>query len=324
MFRRLFVTFSILILNIIIHSHIFSKGFTVSGTKLLDANGNEFIIRGVNNPHVWYQEKSLKSLSRIAELKANCVRIVWQLYGRPGQLDTILQRCIELEMIPMVELHDATGSPKAEKLLENADYLTKPEVRKVLLKYEKYILINIANEWGDYFITSEYWKTSYMQAIDKLRKAGIKTTLVIDGSAWGQRIEPIYQFGKELLDYDPQKNLLFSVHTYYLWNNPMTIDTALQKAHDAGLPIIVCEFGYNYNNGNNNLKCTADHAVLMRKCQKLNIGYLAWSWAGNDEVNAWLDLSDWNKLTWWGREVFEGENGIMKTSKKASVFIKKK
>lgn len=26
-------------------------GFMVSGTKLLDANGNEFIMRGINHPH---------------------------------------------------------------------------------------------------------------------------------------------------------------------------------------------------------------------------------------------------------------------------------
>jgi mannan endo-1,4-beta-mannosidase len=301
---------------------LFSQGFTVSGNDLLDANGNEFIIRGVNNPHIWYQKEAFEALTRIAELKVNCVRIVWQTSGEAQQLEKILQRCIELEIIPLVELHDATGSPKAEKLLETVSYYTKPDVKKTLLKYEKYLIINLANEWGDYYISSEYWKDSYMKAIDTMRRAGINTTLVIDGSAWGQKIQPILKYGKELLDYDPRKNILFSVHTYYLWNDPKTVDTALQKAHDAALPIIVGEFGYDYNNGDNNLKCTADHWTIMRKCQNLSIGYLAWSWAGNDKDNAWLDMSDWKKLTWWGGEVFDGENGITRTSRKASVFIK--
>jgi mannan endo-1,4-beta-mannosidase len=300
----------------------FSQSFTVSGTKLTDANGNEFVIRGVNNPHVWYQKQSLDALNRIAELRANCIRIVWQTYGRPGQLDTVLNRCVELEMIPMIELHDATGNPKAEKLLETVSYFKKPEVRSVLLKYEKYVLINLANEWGDYFITPEYWKISYMQAIKLLRNAGIKSTLVIDGPAWGQKIQPILKYGKEMIENDPQKNLLFSVHAYYLWNSPATIDTALKQAHDASLPLIIGEFGYNFNNGKNNLECKVDHKSLLKKCRELGIGYLAWSWAGNDSINSWLDLSDWNNLSWWGKEIFNGENGIKSTAKKASVFKK--
>jgi mannan endo-1,4-beta-mannosidase len=321
--RLLFITLSVFIINMVNADSLLSQGFKISGTKLLDANGKEFIIRGVNNPHAWYVKQSYESLDKIAELKANCVRIVWQLYGRTSQLDSVIQRCIELEMIPMIELHDATGSPKAEKLLETVSYYAKPDVKEVLLKYDKYLLINLANEWGDYFVTAEYWKTSYMQAIDMLRKAGIKTTLVIDGPAWGQRIQPIIQYGKALLDYDPQKNLLFSVHVYYLWSQPVTIDTALQKVYDASLPLIIGEFGYNYNKGENNLKCTVDHKSLLHECQELGIGYIAWSWAGNDNLNSWLDLSDWKTLTWWGKEIFEKENGITSTSKKASVFLHK-
>jgi mannan endo-1,4-beta-mannosidase len=322
MIKKLACNLSIIGFILTNNAILFSQGFTVSGTKLLDSNGNEFVIRGVNNPHIWYQRQSLDALSHIAALKANCVRIVWQLYGSAGQLDTVIDRCIELEMIPLVEMHDVTGNTESGKLLETVSYYTRPDVKSILHKYEKYVLINLANEWGDYNITPEYWKKSYMVAIEKLRNAGIKTTLVIDGPAWGQKIQPILQYGKELLNYDPQKNLLFSVHAYYLWNSAVTIDTALQKAHDAKLPLIVGEFGYNYENGKNNLACTVDHKTLMRKCNELNYGYIAWSWAGNDSINAWLDLSDWNDLTWWGKEIFESENGIGATSKKASVFSK--
>ena len=30
------------------------EGFRVDGTKLLDAKGNEFVMRGVNHAHCWY------------------------------------------------------------------------------------------------------------------------------------------------------------------------------------------------------------------------------------------------------------------------------
>jgi mannan endo-1,4-beta-mannosidase len=316
------ILFSLFIFGIALGSEIslFSQGFTVSGTKLLDANGNEFIIRGINNPHVWYLEKSMKALTTLAGLKVNCVRIVWQTHGSSAELEKVIKQCIRLEIIPMVELHDFTGNQTTEKLLEAVAYYSRPEVKEILLRYEKYILINIANEWGDYFTAHDYWQAGYSKAIELLRSAGIQTTLVIDAPNWGQGIPAILKYGKAMLNNDPKKNLLFSVHAYYFWNDPVTVDTFLQKANDASIPLIIGEFGYNYNNGNNNLKCTVDHKAVLRKCQELGYGYLAWSWAGNDSTNKWLDLSDWKNLTWWGKEIFEGENGIIATAKKASVF----
>ena len=32
-------------------------GFKVEGTKLLDANGKEFIMRGINHAHTWYLDE---------------------------------------------------------------------------------------------------------------------------------------------------------------------------------------------------------------------------------------------------------------------------
>jgi len=204
-----------------------------------------------------------------------------------------------------------------------AAYYARPAVKKVLLPYEKYLLINIANEWGDHNTTAEHWKESYKKAVAILRDAGYKTTLVIDAPGWGQDIYAIQKYGKELLESDLQKNLLFSVHMYYSWNDPAKIGSELKKTHDLSIPLVVGEFGYNFDKGHNNLKCTVDHTEILKKCDELQIGYLPWMWTGNNKENAWLDLSEFreqNELTWWGRQVFETEHGIRKTAKKASVF----
>ena len=55
---------------------------TTSGTKLIDATGHTFVIKGINNPHAWFGEKAFKALDDIAETKANALRIVWQTKGR--------------------------------------------------------------------------------------------------------------------------------------------------------------------------------------------------------------------------------------------------
>jgi mannan endo-1,4-beta-mannosidase len=323
MMKRFEIVVVAILLLVLSSMKIYSQGFTVSGSKLIDANGQEFIIRGINNPHAWYISKSEKALPLIATYNVNCIRIVWQTDQEPKKLEKIIKTCIKLKLVPMVELHDATGNNDLGKLLEMAAYYARNDVKEILFKYQKYLLLNIANEWGDYFMTGEQWRDSYFQAVDYLRKAGYEVTLIIDAPNWGQKIEPILNYAKVLQDFDPKHNLLFSVHMYGFWNDPEKIDTSLQKAHNLSIPIIVGEFGYNFNDGKNNLECKADHKMILRKCQELGIGYLPWSWSGNDEKNAWLDIttpSDWKTLTWWGNEVLEGENGIRKTAKKASIF----
>ena len=53
-------------------------GFHIEGGKLYDAKGNEFIIRGVNNPHAWFdpdnQYLAYGALDTIASYKTNTIR----------------------------------------------------------------------------------------------------------------------------------------------------------------------------------------------------------------------------------------------------------
>ena len=99
-----------------------SSGFFIKNGKLYDANGCEFVPRGVNNGHAWFDHpngdrRAYNALDNIAALGFNSVRIVWGIrYWANGPtsddniLRDIIERCIELKMVPMVELHDFTGS----------------------------------------------------------------------------------------------------------------------------------------------------------------------------------------------------------------------
>lgn len=298
-------------------------GFTTQGTQLIDATGQPFVIKGINNPHAWFGESAFQALADIAATRANTVRIVWNTRGRADQLERIIEQCISLKMIPMVELHDVTGSSSGERLLDMARYYTRDDVKAVLMRHQRYLLINIANEWGDHEVTTRQWTQSYRPVIAAMREAGFKTTLVIDAPGWGQNIHPILEGGRELIEDDPLHNILFSVHMYGSWNNAQDIIDKLTAAKERQLPLIVGEFGYNYNDGQNNLTCKADHCVIMKTCQGLGYGFMPWSWTGNNRENAWLDMvdsSDWRTPTWWGREIIDGEYGIRQTARIASVF----
>lgn len=300
-----------------------SSVFSTAKSKLIDASGQVFVIRGINNPHAWFGEKAYNALDDIQATGCNTVRIVWNTKGNDADLERIIKRCIELEMIPMVELHDVTGNKSGDRLAEMASWYSVPHRVEMLKKYEKYLLLNIANEWGDHKTKAEYWMTSYATCVDIMRMSGYATTLVIDAPGWGQNIDPIVECGQKLIDSDPLHNILFSVHMYGSWNKPERIIEQLTLCHQKELPIIVGEFGYNYDNGKNNLTCKADHSVILDTCNELEYGFMPWSWTGNNKENQWLDLvepSDWKTLTWWGQQVIEGKGGITETAKKASVF----
>lgn len=300
-----------------------SGAFTTDKQNLVDANGKVFVIKGMNNPHAWFGERAYQALDDIRAVGSNTIRIVWGTKGKDADLERIIERCIELEMIPMVELHDVTGNKSGERLADMARWYAEPDRVQMLKKYEKYLLLNIANEWGNNSTKAKYWKESYMTCVDIMRKAGYKTTLVIDAPGWGQNIEPIAECGQEVVAADPLHNILFSVHMYGRWNKPERIREQLNLCHQKELPLIVGEFGYNSDNGKNNLHCKADHTVILETCNKLGYGFMPWSWTGNNKENKWLDLvesSDWKTLTWWGQQVISGKGGITETAKKASVF----
>lgn len=292
-----------------------STGFFVSGGRLYDKFGNDFVIRGVNNPHIWFEEQAYTALSAIAGKGANTVRIVWETMGEAAALRRVIERVIELQMIPMVELHDVTGNTQNARLLAMAQYYTRSDVRQVLLDFEDYLLVNVANEWSGMDFAG-----GYQAVIDQLREDGVVHTLVIDSNSWGQSADTILREAPGLLEYDPQHNLLFSVHMYESFAQAQAVTSTLESAVSAQIPLIIGEFGFQHGTPTQMIPVE----TILDDCARLGLGYIPWSWKGNSSDVGYLDMSrDWagTNLTDWGRSVLEGPKGISETSLTASVFL---
>jgi mannan endo-1,4-beta-mannosidase len=295
-------------------------GFTISGKNLIDANGSAFIPVGVSNPHIWFDTDAYNAIPDLANNKrVNCVRVVWTRSGSATRLDQILTQYENYKIVPMVELHDGTGSDNPADLNANAQWYANN--KWVFTNHQRTVLINIGNEWSTN-ATDTQWRDAYKTAITTIRNSGIVTTLVCDGPAYGQKSSGALNYGQELLNYDPQHNLLFSIHMYVVWNNANDIYNAMASFSSKNLPLVIGEFGWNYNNGNNNLGCKVDHKLLMQYANQFGYGTLAWSLKGNDSANAWLDLTtDWRSVTSpWGNDVFWGPYGTYNRAKTASIF----
>lgn len=288
-------------------------GFRVVGRQLFDRCGEEVILRGVNKMTVWTDINGT-SFPEIAKTGANCVRIVWVTTGDVDKFDKAIAACYANQMIPMVELHDATG--EWSKLSAMVDWWVKPEVVSVIQKHEEYLLVNIANECGNQVSNNDF-KAGYTEAVTRMRIAGIHVPLVIDGAGWGKDIDILQAVGPELITADPDHNLLFSVHMWWIpeWGySDQKIKDEIAQSVQMNLPLIIGEFG------NTAAGCTGviNYKLIMEECQKNGIGWLAWSWGpGNSDCPS-MDMTDDSKfetLRDWGLEVAVTDpNSIKNTS----------
>ena len=294
-------------------------GFYVEGTKLYDANGNEFIMRGINVAHAWYKSFTDDSLDRCAELGCNTVRVV---LGEGSQydedLDTdvahIIKKCKEHNMIVVLEPHDFTGTNNIDDIMYAVKYWEK--IRSVIEGEEAYVIMNLANEWwGDW--TSSEWCEGYKQAIKKLRDDGFKHTFMIDCAGYAQYTKSIFAYGQEVLEADPTGNTMFSIHMYdNAGGNEVVVKRNIDKTLDLGLCLCIGEFSCEHK-GN-----PVAEEYIMKYCTELGVGYIAWSYAGNGAGLQPLDVTTpWTgELTEWGKYLIEGEGGIKETSVICSVF----
>ena len=297
----------------------------MSGTKLLDANGNEFIMRGINHAHVWYQWNLNEALDGIAKTGANCVRLVLadgDAWGKTSadDLKNVIEQCEKRKLIAVVEIHDATYGTAGDddsRLVNAAKYWI--EMKDILNEHRDTVIVNIANEWhnGSWAKTDE-WAAGYKKVIPMIRNAGVQNTLMVDCDGNGQYPQSLFDHANDILNVDAQKNTMFSVHMYeYAGSDSWTIKNTINKCLDMGICTVIGEFGFRHTNGD------VDEQTIMDYCTEKGMGYIGWSWKGNGGGVEYLDLSyDWsgNSLSSWGNTLINGTNGIKQTSKKCTVY----
>lgn len=297
-----------------------SNGFYVNGTTIRDANGNAFVMRGVNVAHAWYTSYTETSLKAIAATGANTVRVVvsdGKLYSKTSktELTNIIKWCKENKLVCILEVHDATGSDSVSDLNAAVNYWI--EMKDVLNGNEKYVIVNIANEWYGSWNGSA-WASGYKSAIPTLRNAGISNLLMVDCAGWGQYPDSIKNYGKEVYNSDTTGNTVFSIHMYeYAGGSASTVKTNIDNALGIGVPVVIGEFGAQHTNGD------VDEATIMSYCKTKNVGYLGWSWKGNGSEYSYLDIAnswDGSSLSTWGNTLINGSNGIKSTSSTCSVY----
>ncbi|MFH9726015.1 glycoside hydrolase family 5 protein, partial [Streptomyces sp. NPDC017254] len=297
-------------------------GIHVSDGRVYEADGNEFVMRGVNHARAWYPEET-DAIADISAKGANTVRVVLGSGDRWTRTDTpevasIIEDCKTHKVICVLEVHDTTGYGEdgaAASLDKAADYWIG--VKSALRGQEDYVVVNIGNEpFGNSGYTA--WTDATKNAVGKLRNAGISNALMVDAPNWGQDwSNTMRNNAASVFASDPQRNTIFSIHMYGVYDTAAEVQSYLNHFVSNGLPIVVGEFGDNHSDGN------PDENAIMATARSLRVGYLGWSWSGNGSGVEYLDMVngfDPGSLTPWGNRFLNGADGISTTSTRATVY----
>ncbi|WP_084958069.1 cellulase family glycosylhydrolase [Thermoactinospora rubra] len=299
-----------------------ATGLRVSGTKILESNGNEFVMRGTSHAHTWYPSQT-SSFANIKALGANTVRVVLSggRWTRNDAADVanVVSLCKTNRLICVLENHDTTGYGEqsgAYTLDQAVDYWVS--VKSALAGQEDYIVVNIGNEPIGNNPTTPDWATATKNAIQRMRAEGFDHLLMVDAPNWGQDWRGVMRDNAaSVAAADPDKNTVFSVHMYGVYDTAAEIVAYLDAFKAANLPLVIGEFGFNHSDGD------PDEDTIMAEAVKRGVGYLGWSWSGNGGGVEYLDQVtnfDPARLTSWGQRLFNGANGIAQTAKEATIY----
>ena len=270
-----------------------STGFHVSGRFLLDANGNNFIMRGINHPHTWFPGQT-SSFANIKAKRANTIRVVLAAASGTGpktsanDVTNVINLCKTNKLVCVLEVHDTTGygeQPGAATLAQAVNYWKGIKSALTGQGQEAYVIINIGNEpYGN--VNASAWIAATKNAIVALRNAGFHHTLMVDAPNWGQDWQSLMKNNAaSIFNTDPEKNTVFSVHMYEVYDTAAEIEEYISTFVTNGLPLVIGEFGWKHGEANPD----PDEAAMMSLARAYGIGYLGWSWSGNSDGGEELD-----------------------------------
>ncbi len=306
--------------------------FVINQGQLIDPSGKPFIMRGVNIPAAYYYDKSVESLPLIKRLGFNSVRIVWcadnleradrcerKDFKPASKLEELLSKIRKQKLVAVLNLQNATGSDSREHLRNMVAYLSKEEIKSILIRYQDMLIINIANEWYGTWDKSRNFVDAYKGVIPLLRES-LPHVFMVDLRGYAQDFSSYSEHGSELVNADPRKNVMLSAHMYDVFNSDAAVKNVFDTVRSKKLPFVVGEFACSHGS-RGNVACGA----IMKEAENstLKVGTIAWSISGNS--NNYLDLdildpADWTSLSDFGETVINSPYGVAATSKEACFF----
>src|SRR5262245_5007156 len=300
-----------------------ATGIRVSNGRLVEANGTELVLRGINHAHTWFPNQT-SSFANIKAAGANAVRVVlsggrWQPANGAADVANVINLCKQNRLICVLEDHDTTGfGEQGGSVSLDAAVNYWISVQSALTGQENYVILNIGNEpFGNNAVTPA-WPQATSSAISRLRNAGFQHTIMVDAPNWGQDWQFIMRDNApSVLAADTTGNTIFSIHMYGVFDTAAEVNSYVDSFTSRNLALCICEFGNMHSDGDPN------EDAIMSKARTANIGMAGWSWSGNSGGVEYLDMViGFNpaQRSTWGTRYIAGTDGVSSTSREASIY----
>jgi mannan endo-1,4-beta-mannosidase len=320
-FGLLFTALCLLFFNLGLHAQM-----KTSGRNINTQDNEKVVLRGVNEMIHWSSDKNGSWVFKeIAKTGANCVR--YSVSGNGSsltgtELANTIKNANAAGMIAMPAPWDATGEWGSLQACVN--YWLRSDIRSAVQNNQKFVLLNISNECGDWNVSVQQFTDGYKNAITQLRNAGYTCPLVIDAPGWGWDYEKLFSSWSALNNHDPRKAIIPSVHTYWNGSDQERRDRynrCINWAASNNAPLIFGEgptpTGYDCS--------SSPYTYALQQCQQNEIGWLAWSWGlvqnGDcSSVNAYNMTTNGNYGSWGSTAnrniAIDNQYSIQKTSQR--------
>lgn len=308
-----------------------------SGRYILGNCGDTLLLKGVNYaPYNWGYSSNQLRMNQIALTGANAVRIPWYASGTPAlyadyvYLDSAISKCIQHDMIPIIELHDQTCQNSTANLLQLASFYTQGSIQGIIQKYKHSLILNVANEalfvnWtGNPAQASLDFQATYSSIISTLRAANIEVPIMIDGPDCGTNLDVLANVGPALIANDPLQNIIFSAHSYWYAfanNDSMTYLNKVNNALSSNIPFIFGEVA-NLQDDQQLCQYTLNYKPLLSICESKKIGWLAWSWDNDGCAQRQISSTgNYANLTTYGNVIVNNPVYGIKNKAKRSRYL---
>lgn len=275
---------------------------TVSGTNILDQNGDLYQLRGVSTHGIgWFPDYVNKAAFQTMrdEWGINVVRIAmytaeYNGYCAGGDqtwlknlVDTGVQAATELGLYVIIDWHILSdGNPNTNKASSLAFF------KEISAKYASYgnVLYEICNEPNGGVSWSEI--KSYAEEVIPVIRANAKDAVIIVGTpTWSQDVD---QAAANPIT--GQINIMYTLH-FYAATHKDDLRNKMTNAIAAGLPVFVSEYGICDSSGNGGIDEASANAWVSVMNQN-HVSYCIWNLSNKSETSALIN-SGCTKTSGW-------------------------
>lgn len=243
-----------------------------NGKQLLDSCGNVFVTRGVEQIFGEQLPQGNDWAGLVEQIEAsgaNAIRIL-------PVTDTLSVRDVD-RLLEIIGEHHMVGyvTPYGR---ENIRWLEREDVKAMLAKHERYIIIDAFGE--PTFDDRARFIRDSTETIRRVRSLGYRVPLTVTANQYGRDLPSLLELGEQIVAADPLNNTILGWQAYwgssgfYQQHYGLSLSEAMDAVAKAPFPL---QLGLDHVTDYPSSQ-TADFGFLLSRAEEHGVGWLWWDW----------------------------------------------